>query len=404
MKNILFIFIFVFLPLISNAQPLTKAVKPLVKNTQKGVTTSLTKFPPVVRAENLTPLALFNEGAIYATVMPETAAKTVLNYKTTYDIERNLAKKVLGTSQKLDLLSDPNASELLLSEIITIRNASLQNFLFNSLAEKDYELFLQDLSDYYSIPVEFVTTLELRFISPKNPEEVFANSVVNYMTRHPHKMNLKLREIMKNPLLDGELLGDRPLKEVLHEYISRPLTVQRQEEFSVFLKEAYKKHTKSLTLARKEAEATVAIYKDLLIRLQDFVARHGRVPAWSRGEEQERRLYNRLSIIMNHSTFNNFSAVLPYKQQIQAILEAYPKKYISLDETTDRLIAYVEQHGKMPKYPQDETQLTYAEDLFLESVYYWYTNNSDFRSFFCYLQDPTYDPQGQLKRLQEISF
>lgn len=403
MKNILFIFIFVFLPLISNAQPLTKAVKPLVKSAQKGAT-SLTKFPPVVRVENLPPLALFNEGTIYATVMPETAAKKVLNYKTTYDIERNLAKKVLGTSQNLNLLSDPNASDLLLSEIVTIRNASLQNFLFNSLAEKDYELFLQDLSDYYSIPVEFVTTLELRFISPKNPEVVFANSVVNYMTRHPHKMNLKLREIMKNPLLDGELLGDRPLKEVLHEYISRPLTVERQAEFSVFLKEAYKKHTKSLTLARKEAEATVAIYQDLLLRLQDFVARHGRVPAWSHGDEQERRLYNRLSVIMEHSTFNNFANVLPYKQQIQAILDTYPKKYISLDETTERLIAYVEQHGKVPTFPKDENQLTYAEGLFLESVYYWYTNSNDFRSFFCYLKDPTYNPQGQLQKLQEISF
>jgi hypothetical protein len=85
---------------------------------------------------------------------------------------------------------------------------------------------------------------------------------------------------------------------------------------------------------------------------------------------------------MEHNQTNFFKDVLPLREKIQTILESYPKKYITLDETTDRLIEYVEKHGTTPSWPEDETTLTYAEGLFLESVFYWWTKDMNFRSLF----------------------
>ena len=388
MKNTILILLLTISPLLVHAQG--QLVKGAAKAaTAKGVSKAVTGVPAgagfrVVNGTfintNLRPLTAATEGEILATVMSNSPTKTLLNRQHTYDLERYTAKAILGKAQQLQPrldLGDLAAREALLTEIIAVRNDALHDFLSQSIKTQNYEQFLMDLADYYSVPVEFISSTELRFIASKNPAETFAQSAANYMVRHPHKINLKFREIMKNPFLEASL------KDLLRGYIAaRSLTPVQQHQLLELLKEAYTQHTKSIVQAEHNAQSTVIVYQEMLARLEQFVAQHGRLPAWHSGNPQERLLFNRISVIMEHNQTNFFKDVLPLREKIQTILESYPKKYITLDETTDRLIEYVEKHGTTPSWPEDETTLTYAEGLFLESVFYWWTKDMNFRSLF----------------------
>ena len=383
MRKTLFILLVTLFPFISHAQTPVKVGKAVLA-AEKAATKALPKIPSV-SIVNLRPLSPSTEGSVYAATMSNSPAKVALNNKRTYDLERYMAKKLIGQSQQLKLNVEftPEATEFVFSEVANIRNEALRGFLSQSLKRQHYLTFILDLADYYTIPLEFLSGFELRFIASKDPAERFARSAVDYMARHPHKMNLKFREIMKNPLVEESV------KNELRGYVaSRKLTPTQKEDLFYLLMDAYKIHIKSLNQAREDVQTAIVTYQEILIRLQDFVARHGRLPGWNYGDQQERLLWNRISVIMYHNTTNNFAEVMKYKEQIQEILESYPKKYITLEETTERLTEYVKEHGTTPSYPKDESTLTYADGLLLESISYWWNNNDAFRSLFESYKNP----------------
>lgn len=370
MKNILIIAVSIFLPLSSYAQLPAKVGQAIVKQAGAKALPKVTRVPSGI----LRPLSLATEGHIIGGTLAPSTNKTALNLKQMYDLERNLAQELLKVTQQPNFQFNPSSTETLLSEVVNVRNASLRGFLTQSLNEQTYDTFLQDLADYYSIPVKFVSSLELRFVSTQFPSEAFAKSAVNYLMRHPHKMNLKLREIMKSPLVADSV------KEILRKFVASPqLTAQQQHALHNLLRDVHEMYEESLVKARGMEALTISTYNDTYVRLQDFVARHGRVPAWH-GEEQERLLFNRIWVIMQYNSSNHFAEVATYQEKIQEILEAYPQKYITLEETTQRLDAYVAEHGTVPTWPEDRSQLTYADALFLESIDHWTIADMQFRT------------------------
>ena len=280
------------------------------------------------------------------TIMSFSLPKKTLNFSFTIEQERRQARGLvawLQTHQTLNLNAEQEA-ELIERINKVVVNNSLKNFLFQSLSNKNYNQFLRDLANYYSLSVKFMSSYELRFISNQDVREVFAQTALDYMKMHPHKMNLKLREIMKSPLVDEEI------KSSLRSFISQnQLLPQHESRLLTVLREAYKQHSYGLVSFRtqEDIQATIEIYRNTLKELESFIKRYNRSPRWN-APNPERRLYNKLFLMTQYNTANHFKQVNPYIIQIQQLLDQYPSIRLSAKETLDHLNIFIAKYNRLP--------------------------------------------------------
>ena len=315
------------------------------------------------------------------TVMNLTEAKKTLNFAFAMERERANARRLAATMQNYQTLNLSDVQESALLDKISgfVVNHSLQNYLLDSMVNKNYMQFLRDLSNYYSLSVKFMTSYELRFISSQDVKEVFAQTALDYMKAHPHKMNLKLREIMKSPFVNENL------KSTLRSFIAlRQVLPQHESGFLTVLREAYKQYSNGLAAARTQEDVTqtVAIYQKTLKELEAFVKRYNRSPRWN-AQLPERRLYNKLLLLITHNQANQFKQVAPYITQIQQILTQYPRIRFTAEETMSKLQAFIAKNHRLPRSMGESpagVHIPEAELDLYEATFYWERMDKKFAS------------------------
>lgn len=314
--------------------------------------------------------------------------KKILNYAFSIEQERADARRLVNLLHSYQTLNLNTLQEDALLDKIseTIVNHSLQEYLLNSMASKNYMQMIRELANYYSLSVKFMTSYELRFIAAQDVREVFAQTALSYMKDHPHKMNVKLREIMKSPAVNDEiksaLRGFVAVNRILPQHETRLLTV---------LREAYKQHAAGVAAARshENISKTVAMYHDTLKELRQFVKRYNRSPRWN-APLKERRLYNRLLMLITHNQANHFKLAAPYIAQIQKLLEQYPHIRMTAPQTQHNLRAFALKYNRLPRLiteiPAGETAAPQELELF-ESMIYWQMNDKSFAQEFTRLKE-----------------
>lgn len=305
--------------------------------------------------------------------------KKILNYAFAIERERADARRLVNLLHSYQTLNLNTIQEDVLLEKIsgTVVNHSLQEYLLDSMASKNYMQMIRDLANYYSLSVKFMTSYELRFIAAQDVREVFAQTALNYMKDHPHKMNVKLREIMKSPAVSDEiksvLRGFVAVNQILPQHETRLLTV---------LREAHKQHAAGVNAARSHENIakTVSLYQNTLKELQQFIKRYNRSPRWN-APLKERRLYNRLLMLITHNQANHFKLAAPYIKQIQQLLEQYPHIRMSARQTMHDLRKFIVKHNRFPRpiteIPTEENAAPQELELY-ESATYWRMNDRAF--------------------------
>lgn len=350
-----------------------------------NVTSRITQA--VTRAANAPSYA--TRGYNFDIATQPSVAKKMLNLNTQYykermsaaslltEINEQMQANLLLTNAAGEQLPLPAAQQLkLATRIETVaQNKSLKNFLNEDLFDGDYALAMRDLADYYSLSTEFIETAELRFVQPSNTREVFVHTTLDYIKRHPHKVTLKLREILKNPYIN------KNLTDLIKVYVNSPFIDAAHEiRFTSLLRAAYDQHMEVLADTRNSAEITevVELYKDLLQRLRGFIAQNNRAPRWN-GLTAERDLYNDILILMNDNRFNHFQDVTPTIESIQDLLKAYPEEFFSQEETLALLEGFFERNGFAPRTAQQAADVTEEELQLNFSITHWLQNDSHFQ-------------------------
>lgn len=314
------------------------------------------------------------------TAMALSKNKEILNYATALEKERFQARRLADTLKDFQTLNLNTLKEEDLKAKIseTIINSSLKNFLMGSIAEKNYLQFMRDLSNYYSLSVDFMSSYELRFISPQDVREIFAQTALEYMKAHPHKVNLKLREILKSPFVSDTL------KASLRSFVSLPkIQPQHESGFLTVLREAHKQYTAGLSYVRSQEDITetIAVYQEAAAELEAFTSLHHRAPRWN-ASLPERRLYNKLLVLIMHNQANQFKQVTVYVTKMQRLLTQYPRINNTAEETLEKLQDFIEEHGFFPRTVEagsEGEQIPEEELALYESIMFWETTDNNFQ-------------------------
>lgn len=312
------------------------------------------------------------------TIVTSTPAKQLLNLHTAYSQGQPQALQAIRQIQHYGTLrlGEEKKGEMLEQFESFVNDPYLKKFLYQDVINEDYAALLQDLADYYNLTTEFIASLDPARIRTENPEDVFVETTLNYLKRHPHKVTVQLREILKNPEV-----GPR-FKNSINWIISRPphFLEQHEENFVFWLRSAYREHARSLTSAcqAQEVRITTGFYKQALEELTAFENTHHRVPRWD-GPMDERRLYNQLFVIMSDNQSNFFTEVTESIQAIQRILDAYPVITQSWEETFAQLEQFVKQHGFYPRSYDKTNGNTTEEELRLRDHIHYYTFKNPLR-------------------------
>ena len=358
----------------SLALPVAKTVEAALPSRQ---------LPALTAAQEAAQAAFLKEQSRHAneiaTIMNFSLNKKILNYSFTLEQERANARRLVSTLQTYQTLNLNELQENNLLEKMSgfLVNKSLQNYLLDSMVNKNYLQFLRDLANYYSLSVKFMTSYELRFIAAQDTREIFAQTALDYMKAHPHKMNLKLREIMKSPFVTGEL------KASLRSFIAlNQILPQHESSFLTVLREAHKQHSNGLAHARTEQDITAAIeiYRSSAKELEEFTKRYNRSPRWN-APLKERRLYNKLVLLIMHNQANHFKQVAPYIAHINQLLVRFPHVRMSANETMDRLQRFIQKNHRFPRSITEATEkikVPEAELDLYESAFYWESKDKAF--------------------------
>ncbi len=314
-------------------------------------------------------------------IMPSSISKSFLNGIEPFARERAAANELYAEMEKNQTLNlTPGQFAALNNRIIRdIVNKSLKKYLTGSLTEKSYQQFMRDLANYYSLSVKYLTSYELRLINPDDAEEIFCQTALEYMKDHPHKINLKLREIMKSPFVTQEV------KVILNHFIAqKEILPQHENALLTVLRKAYQEHSNGMAaaLSSQEITATVQTYRSILEDLQRFVQQHNRSPRWNAPKE-EQKLYNALLIMIHANAVNHFQAVNPYIEQIQQLLKAYPRIHLSKAETLEKLEDFYMINNRLPRViteVPEGTVIPEAELELYESMLHWMSEDSSFTS------------------------
>ena len=129
-----------------------------------------------------------------------------------------------------------------------------------------------------------------------------------------------------------------------------------------------------MAAARSEANVaeTVKIYKDTLAELKDFIKRYNRSPRWN-APVKERRMYNKLLLLITHNQANHFKQVESYIDQIEQLLTEYPRIRLNAEQTITQLRLFVAKNHRLPRAITEapEGSIPEKELELYESVFYW---------------------------------
>ena len=314
-----------------------QAVKQAVKRSYKRESPNLKAR---LKAEHVKPTCDFRTARRIDLVMKKTIAKDLLTRRHIYNTE---IQHIIQTLPKVQALTTAPTQAALAEVKMLLQgqviNQTLKATLKSLMEQKKYAEMAQELSDYYAIPLD----RDLLELSKKDLREIVVESALAYAKRHPHKPNLPLRELLKSEKVNART------KENLQRYLNNPVMVYHVPMgFKTIVRTAYKQHYKGVrqSVNAPEVQATVLAYNQAIKELRTFVAKHHRQPRWN-APLPERRLFNKLQLIVVYNVTNGFYEAETAKQEIRAILAKYPNR--SYEEFHKDYMAFVKKHNRQPE-------------------------------------------------------
>ncbi len=278
-------------------------------------------------------------------------------YAPEIDAGRAIRDQILS----IHVLTDEGQVQLAQAIQAGIKNHTLKANLLQNLEHFDIYNMALDLTDYFSL------------------DKPFEEAAFDYTLRHPHQMNLNLRRLMYNPLVDDGVKNR--LKYFLEESSIGP---EKYDSFRAAIRTAHLQYKERKQAAQLSdiIQAQVDYYKDLANRLDNFIVLHeGRQPKWNTQDMQEQNLFNEFEELQHSDFVNQFHPIIPLRQQLQVIWDAAKAPTIlPMQETVKLYEKFVKTtHRRYPSplmQPLDPGEIPFEqEELLWDSLSYWRIHN-----------------------------
>lgn len=302
-----------------------------------------------------------------------TPAKKVLNAQLHYRRELQAVVHLYKQIQQASPLSS-NLKLLRLDIEKTIVNKTLRESLLNHLEHSGVSSMIGELEDYYHLAPDHIPTFRITIES----SETFARNALAFLRKHPYKPNWPLRHILKTEGIDPAL------KEEIRNIIGKGYVLADQENHVLkLLQEAYEQYQRILKESAQDetVEATVAIYEYLANELETFTTKNQRPPVFRQANEEERDLFNLITVLVYHHEANVFEQVIPHIRRLYELLERFPSPRYEETQTVRELTKFIQEYNTFPQsvHMRDFLHPRPNEDLLYESILYWKQNSTAFQ-------------------------
>ena len=241
-------------------------------------------------------------------------------------------------------------------------NRSLNKYLDQAVLAQDYEQALTELTDYYSLNEgHFYSILQM-------PENLFVSSAISYLMRHPHKVNLSLRETLKSTYVDTEL------KNQINVFVRKEqLTVEDQENLATLLRQAHEQYRIELmrSLQSPQVINITRAYRQVSDAVEDFIAQTNRFPQIAAGPN-ERALAIQVNLLLEQSHLHMYEPVKEQMQRLQQLREDFPMEILTPEAFKEQYRAFVNHTGQINPLPPNVVSDSEAVDYTLYNSYEYY--------------------------------
>ena len=237
-----------------------------------------------------------------------------------------------------------------------IKNHTLQSLLLEELENYDIYNMALDLTDYFTL------------------DKSFENAAFDYTIRHPHQMNLNMRRLMYNPLVDPAVKN-----RLKYFFQAHYIPLESYPSFRTAIRTAYLQYNQRIAVAQGSdiIIAQIRYYKDLTNQLSDFIVKNDRLPKWNTRSTKEADLFDELEWIFMNDRINQFPQIQPFREALQAVYDSAPAPTIlSMDETIALFEEFVKTtHRRYPNSLRDKLkkgQIPFEqEELLWDSLEHW---------------------------------
>ena len=284
------------------------------------------------------------------------AAKEGAFYAPEIDAGRMIRQQILD----ITVLEEEGQQAIAQNIHAYIKNHTLKTLLLEELENYDIYNMALDLTDYFSL------------------DKPFEEAAFSYTIRHPHQMNLNMRRLMYNPLVDDS--AKNSLRYFLE---SEYIPLQEHQAFRAAIQTAHLQYKTRLNAAQEAdvIKAQINYYQEVTTRLRNFIAKEHRRPKWNTHSTKEAELNEELEWIMFNDHLNKFPQILPFRQTLQTVYTQAPTPtLLSLDETVALFEEFVKTtHRPYPSSLRDKNtkgQVPFKqEETLWDSLEYWRIKN-----------------------------
>ena len=184
-----------------------------------------------------------------------------------------------------------------------------------------------DLTDYFSL------------------DKPFEQAAFDYTLRHPHQMNLNMRRLMYNPLVDEDVKN-----RLKYFFSAEYIPVEEYEGFQSIIHTAHLQYKRRLAAAQEAdiINAQIRYYQEVTDRLRNFIKEEHRLPSWTTRSVKELSLYDEIALIMSNDPINDFPQIAPFREALQLVYDKVQVQYYQ--DVTKQLSQFIATENRRPKW------------------------------------------------------
>lgn len=295
-------------------------------------------------------VTLVNLGTAYAPSYPLDFLNAT--YKRTPLVEaetrnaHNLIHRVHRAYTSKGFLDKKTSEELKAAVEETVVNKSLKSFLLRSLEEQNFTMFITDLAEYYTLPKNYIVSQNIAHLQHLNMKDAFVESASNYLLRHPHKTNFKLRLFLSHPAVSEQL------KNNIQHFLQIPVIPAEEVAYlKTLLGEIYTQNARTISLSKSSPQIQKAYASHVAMRmeLEAFIKENGRMPKFNTLSLEERNLKTNIDFLLNHAQLNPIYVpeIVAEVDAIKALAQKYAIKYSSKEVVKQKFEQFVKETGRV---------------------------------------------------------
>lgn len=284
--------------------------------------------------------------------------------KSVQQLSQILSEKGLATGEVKNRIQSNHLIEQL-------PNASLRNSLNASLSKEDWASFGQDLTQYYSTGENGVA------------------GAYNYLLRHPHKVTLYLRRLMRNPAVET------PLKTRMADFLHQSeIPAQQRAELWNTISAMHQQYTTYLQQAQdsEAVQTRLRFLTETRTALEDFIQQNGRRPKWNSADPNEQRLEQNIRwALMRPDGTMHMAQLDAEMQQIQQLWQSTAPTFWTFEQTAIAFENFVKTTGQLyPNSLRENPQASQEEADLFDNLFYWRNANASMEDIISQIQKKWY--------------